>query len=75
MVFSDFEIEIIKANGGLISFVPEPNGDQSLDSFALYARFACANGVSSVELAYHLGLYLLYMAVMDADIVSQNTYV
>ncbi len=42
MDFADFETEIIKANGGLVGYTSEPNGDVPINLYALYARFTSA---------------------------------
>ena len=73
--FADFEIEILKAAQASVTFVPEPNGDQVLNAFALYSRFACAQGFAEDSVAYHLGLYLLFISVIDIKLVTENTYV
>ena len=73
--FSDFELEILKTTGGKLTFVPEPNGDQLLDPVTLYSRFACAAGFAKDSIEYHLGLYLLYVGVIDTGLVTNSTYV
>ena len=42
---------------------------------ALYWRFASAVGLTTESQEYHMGLYLLYVGVIDPYLVTQHTYV
>lgn len=72
--FADFEVEILRATNLNLSFVPEPNGDQAANPFALYDRFACAHGLERNSQEFHLGLYLLYIGLFEVHLVTRYTY-
>ena len=45
-----------------------------MDPVTLYQRFACANSFDPESLEYHLGIYLIYIGIIDVEIVTSNTY-
>ena len=45
-----------------------------MDPVTLYQRFACANNFDPESLEYHLGLYLIYIGIIDLEIVKTYTY-